>query len=81
MNSHEFSPHFEKTFILSIDDETLKYRLLHRTNNDFGKHPDELAMQLEWNRKVSKHAEEKGYILIDATKPIEKVVDEILSHI
>ncbi len=80
-NYEEFSLHFKKTFILLIDDETLKYRLLNRTNNDFGKHPDELAMQLEWNQKVAKHAKEKGYIIIDATKPVEQVVDEILQYV
>lgn len=81
MNRDDFSHHFEKTFMLFIDDETLKHRLLTRTNNEFGKHPDELASQLEWNQKVVKHAREKGYILIDSTKPVNEVVDEILSYV
>ena len=81
MNLEHFANHFKKTFILYIDDETLKYRLANRTNNDFGKHPDELAIQLEWNQKVANHAKEKNFVLIDATRPVSEVVDEILSHI
>ncbi len=81
MNLEHFAEYFKKTFILHIDDETLKYRLANRINNDFGKHPDELAMQLEWNTKALKNAEQKGAIIIDATKSVEEVVDEILSYI
>jgi thymidylate kinase len=81
MNQNEFAHYFKKTFVLNIDDETLKYRLASRTNNDFGKHPDELALQLKWNAGAVKNANEKDAIIIDATMPIEKVVDQILSHI
>jgi len=50
-----------------------------RTNNDFGKHPDDLARQLEWNKWAVKYAKSIGAIVIDATQPIERVVDDILS--
>ncbi len=81
MNQNEFTHHFKKTFVLSIDDETLKHRLLNRTNNDFGKHPDELALQLEWNAGAIRNAKQKGAIIIDATRPVKVVVDEILSYV
>ena len=81
MNQEDFRHHFDKVFTLLIDDETLKYRLATRTNNDFGKHPDGLALQLEWNRGAVKYSQERGTILIDATKSVSDVVDEILSHI
>ncbi|MEK6963913.1 MAG: AAA family ATPase [Nanoarchaeota archaeon] len=80
MNQDEFRPYFKKVFCLYVDDETLKNRLLSRTNNDFGKHPEDLARQLEWNQGTVKYAKEKGSILIDATKPLGRVVDEVLSH-
>ncbi len=81
MNQHDFRHYFQKVFTLRIDDETLKERLMNRTNNDYGKHPEELARQLEWNKKV---VEDSGYrqnILIDATQPLDKVVDNILRHV
>ncbi len=80
MNQDEFLHHFKKVFCLYVDDETLKSRLLNRTNNDFGKHPEDLARQLEWNQGTVQYAKEKGHILIDATKPLGMVVDEILNH-
>ena len=81
MNQEDFKHHFNKVFTLHMDDETLKDRLASRTNNDFGKHPDGLALQLEWNRGAVKYSQERGTILIDATKSVSDVVDEILSHI
>ena len=81
MNQEDFKHHFAKTFTLHIDDETLTRRLFTRTNNDFGKHPDELALQLDWNKGAVVYSKQRGTILIDATKPISEVVDEILSQV
>lgn len=81
MNQKDFTNYFTKTFTLYVDDVTLKHRLLNRTNNDFGKHPDDLARQLEWNKGTTEYAQRLGAVLIDATKPLNQVVDEILSNI
>lgn len=80
MNQEDFKHHFNKVFTLHIDGETMKHRLLTRTNNDFGKHPDELALQLEWNKGAVKYSKERGTTLIDSTKPVSDVVDEILNY-
>lgn len=81
MNQDKVRDVFDKRFTLVIDDETMKHRLLSRTNNDFGKHPEDLARQLEWNKGTKAYAKRIGSVVIDATKPIQTVVDEILSHI
>lgn len=81
MNQNEFMQYFAKVFTLYVDDDTLKNRLLSRTNNDFGKKPEDLARQLEWNKGTIDYAKQRGTILIDATKPIKAVVGEILSYI
>jgi dephospho-CoA kinase len=81
MNQNEFTHYFNKTFTLRVDDDALRERLLNRTNNDFGKHPDDLARQLEWNKGVIEYSRQRGTILIDAAKPINVVVDEILSYV
>ncbi len=81
MNQDDFEPYFKKTFLLKIDDETLKYRLATRTNNDYGKHPDDLALQLKWNAEELEAARHKGAIVIDATLPPDEVVTEILRHV
>jgi len=81
MNQNKFTGYFAKVFTLYVDDETLKKRLLRRKNNDFGKNPEDLARQLEWNKGAVAYAKQRQTILIDATKSLTKVVDEILSNI
>jgi gluconate kinase len=76
-NRDEFLHYFSKIFNLKIDDETMIRRLTDRTNNDFGKRPEEVQLMLALNRKGEKPA---GAIDIDASKPLKEVVDEILDH-
>lgn len=78
VNQDEFTHYFTQSFVLYVDDDTLRNRLLHRTGNDFGKHPTDLARQLEWNQGVIAYAQQRNLILVDATKTISHVVDEIL---
>ncbi len=70
-----FLPYFTKVFNLRIDDDTMRRRLQERTNNDFGKQPEELERTLRLNRRDEKPA---GAIDVDATQPLEQVVDELL---
>ncbi len=81
MNQGEFTKYFTNIFTLFLDDETLKDRLLDRTNNDFGKDPKDLRKQLEWNKGTISYAKQRNTILIDATRPVDVVVDDILSYI
>jgi len=81
MNQDQIRDIFDKRFTLVIDDDTMRQRLLSRTNNDFGKHPDELARQLEWNKGAVAYAKSIGSIVVDATQPISKVADDILNII
>ncbi len=81
MNQDRVRNLFSRRFTLVIDDETMKQRLLNRTNNHFGKNPDDLARQLEWNRGTVVYAKSIGSIVIDATKPIEEVADVILKQV
>ncbi|MDQ5885784.1 MAG: hypothetical protein QG593_553 [Patescibacteria group bacterium] len=80
MNQDKARDLFATRFTLVIDDDTMRHRLTTRTNNDFGKHPDDLARQLEWNQGAADYARSIGAIVIDATKPIEQVVDDILAE-
>jgi gluconate kinase len=77
-NEHEVWPWFEKVFLLSIDEATMRHRLLTRTAHDFGTRPHELEMLLAWNTVIDEHYRRHGAIMIDATKPPRLVVDEIL---
>jgi hypothetical protein len=74
-NRDRFLPYFTKVFNLRIDDDTMRRRLEERTNNDFGKQPEELELMLTLNRSDEKPA---GAIDVDATQPLDQVVDELL---
>jgi hypothetical protein len=74
-NRDRFLPYFTKIFNLRIDDDTMRRRLEERTNNDFGKQPEEVELMLSLNRSDEKPA---GAIDVDATRPLEQVVDEVL---
>ncbi|HET8708778.1 MAG TPA: hypothetical protein VFL85_00700 [Candidatus Saccharimonadales bacterium] len=79
-NEAEIQDLFQTIFVLQIDDETLKYRLMNRIDNDWGKHPHELEQSLEHNRKMHEVYESLGYTTIDATQPLDNIVDEILNQ-
>lgn len=81
MNKPDFIHHFTKVFTLHLDDETLKHRLATRTNNEYGKKPEELEFQLRMNKLAEQHSKETGTILVDATQPLEVVIDEILKEV
>jgi gluconate kinase len=74
-NRDRFLPYFTKVFNLRIDDDTMRRRLQERTNNDFGKQPEELELMLRLNRSDEKPA---GALDVDATQPLDQVVDELL---
>lgn len=78
MNQNEFADLFAQRFTLHIDGETMRKRLLTRTNNDFGKNPAELAEQLALSMHVLADAERIGSTIIDATRAIDDVADDIL---
>ena len=74
-NRDRFLPYFTNIFNLRIDDDTMRRRLEERTNNDYGKQPEEVERMLRLNRSDEKPA---GAIDADAIQPLEQVVDEVL---
>jgi AAA domain len=70
---------FDLVVCLVADDETLRERLLTRTSNAFGKHPEELAAALESNTGVESAYGQLGARLIDATRPPGHVADAVLA--
>ena len=74
-NRDRFLPYFTKIFNLRIDDDTMRRRLQERTNNEFGKQPEEVELMLRLNRSDERPA---GAIDVDATQPLDQVVDELL---
>ena len=69
---------FDRVILLSIDEATMRERVIGRTTNDFGKNPHELELMLGWIKTIDDEYRRYGAVVIDATRPISIVVDEIV---
>lgn len=78
---HEFYDRYNKIFVLTIDEVTLKHRLTTRTSNDFGKHSNELKIVLVGRDSFVQQMLAAGAILVDATKPLTRVAGDILINV
>ena len=74
-NRDEFLLYFTKIFNLRIDDDTMHRRLQERTADDWELEPEAAELMLDLNRSDEKPA---GAIDIDATQPLNLVVEELL---
>jgi thymidylate kinase len=68
----------DRALYLDVDERTLRERLARRTNNDVGKDPSELAVILGWHGATADTCRRFGIEPVDATRPIDEVVDDIL---
>jgi hypothetical protein len=75
MNEDDFEPWFTRSFTLVIDDVTLATRL-----RDRGLSEGEVARWLVWNaEQAAWAAQRRNLVLVDATKPLSSVVDQIVA--
>lgn len=73
--------YFDKVILLTIDNKTIQERITRRSDNDFGKTPSEMAEILSSLEPYETKCKELGAIAIDATQPLDSVVDEILDKV
>lgn len=78
-NENEVWDLFCKVIALTVDENTLRQRIFHRSTNDFGKAVHEWNEILAWQRNTEAAYRQFGHIIIDATRPLSQVVDEVLS--
>jgi gluconate kinase len=74
-NRDHFLAYFTKIFNLRIDDDTMRRRLEARTDDDWPLGEAGVELMLELNRSDEGPA---GAIDVDATQPLNQVVDELL---
>ncbi|MBS2548103.1 hypothetical protein KGQ19_14645 [Catenulispora sp. NL8] len=70
---------FDVVVCLVVDDQTLRHRLLTRTTNAFGKHPEELAATLGYNENMESTYRGFGALVLDGTRPVAQIADAILA--
>jgi thymidylate kinase len=76
-NFHHFIDLFDEVFVLDVDLDTLNRRLARRPEDEFGGKLAERELTVRMH--ATKEDTPKGGVIIDATAPLERVVDEILS--
>ena len=70
---------FDLVVCVVVDNETLRDRLLTRSTNAFGKHPEELAAALGCNDRTESTYRRLGATIIDGRRPPAEVADAILA--
>jgi dephospho-CoA kinase len=70
---------FDLVVCVVVDDKTLRDRLLTRTTNAFGQHPEELAAALAHNARAESAYRRVGATIIDGTLSPAEVADAILA--
>ena len=70
---------FDLVLCLVVDDETLRHRLETRTDNDFGRVAAVRDVVLGWNATSALDYERFGATLIDATRHLTDVVNDVLT--
>jgi hypothetical protein len=75
-NFPRFIDLFDGVFVLDVDLDTLNRRLAGRPEDEFGGRPSERELIVRLH--ATKEDIPKGGVVIDATAPLERVVDEIL---
>ena len=78
-NQVMFYPDFDHIVLLSAPRDVVIERLASRTNNQFGRSPDELAKILADLEKYEPMMRRSATHEIDTSKPLDRVIDEILS--
>jgi broad-specificity NMP kinase len=77
-NFSKFIHLFDEVFVLDVDADTLKRRLDQRPDDDWGATPEERQLTLKCHQ--SKEDVPKRGIVLDATVPLSRLVDEILAR-
>lgn len=73
---------FDKVFALIVTDEhALRERIVGRDQDDYGQNPHELATLLEWQQTAAEDYRKLGAVLVDASRPLPEVADEILTQL
>ena len=77
-NQGKFYPQFDHVLLLSAPVPVIVERLATRTNNPYGKHPDELAEILTNVETIEPLLRRGATLEIDTSVPIEQVLQAVL---
>lgn len=74
-------PFFDTVFWLKVDESTIRSRVNNPRDHDYGTRPHELAKAIRANTVDKFLYKDAGAQIVDATQPLNQVIDEILLRI
>ncbi len=80
-NQGRFYPRFDEIVLLSVPPEMTIERLARRTNNPYGKRPDQAAEVLGYKVTVEPLLRKSATIEIDTSGPLSDVVEVLLNKV
>lgn len=80
-NQGKFYGRFDHVVLLSAPTALILERLATRTNNPYGKAPDELARVVGHIKAVEPRLRRRASLEVDTSAPIDEVVGTILAHV
>jgi shikimate kinase len=80
-NQRKFYDEFDHVMLLTAPAAVIAKRLATRTNNPFGKDPDQLARTLLLQQDVEPLLRRRADLEVDTTAPLDEVIAAILRHV
>lgn len=80
-NQAKFYPRFDEIVLLSVPAEVTIERLAKRTNNQYGKRPEEEAEVLAYKVMVEPLLRKSATIEIDTSRQLSDVVEALISNV
>lgn len=79
-NQELFYPYFDEVVLFHAPTDVLRERILTRTDNDYGKHPDEWVDVVRYIDEVVPLLRRSATVEIDTSQSIEWVVYELIQR-
>lgn len=82
-NDLTFMPSFDQTFVLNVNPDIQTRRLQSQQRNQenrYATHPDMIPVVLKEQKELVEAASKLGAVVINADRPLQKVVDKILNY-
>jgi dephospho-CoA kinase len=79
-NDMNYKDLFDKIILLSINEQSQAHRIKTRTNHNYGKLPHQFAAAQKWRPVQIEKYRDAGALEIDASQPIDQVVEKILQQ-
>jgi adenylate kinase family enzyme len=77
-NDLDFAAMYDQVLCLEIGQETMTARIASRTNNQFGKAPDQLPAVVRNRQGLIDFHRRHGAVMVDAEQPLDDVIREVL---